>query len=103
MAKFTGRAPRSRGKRFELELSKRIGGKRAGYGNASTMPDVSNDTFEMEAKVMPLPAKLEGALRTVKSRGSKKKLQVVVMKPKGASWDDARVYLSFNDFLEWYN
>jgi hypothetical protein len=97
-----GRAPRTTGKHFELEVARRIGGSRAGYGNASTMPDVSNSVFEIEAKVMDLPAKLEDALVTVKSRGNKAKLQMVVFKPKGAGWDQARVYLSFNDFMEWY-
>lgn len=97
-----GKAPRVTGKHFELEIAKRIGGSRAGYGNASTMPDVSNAVYEIEAKVMPLPAKLEDALSTVKSRGNRDKLQMVALKPKGGSWDQARVYLSFNEFMEWY-
>ena len=76
--------------------------KQSGLISTINITNVTNDAFEIEAKVMPLPAKLEGALKTVKSRGSKDKLQMVVMKPKGASWDDARVFLSFNSFMEWF-
>lgn len=97
-----GKKPRQTGKAFELEVAHKIKGQRAGYGNASTMPDVSNEWLECECKVMPLPAKVEEALRTVIARGDTQKLQAVVLKPKGACWEDARIYLSFQQFMEWY-
>jgi len=97
-----GKKPRQTGKAFELEIAHKIKGQRAGYGNASIMPDVSNEWLECECKVDSLPEKMEQALKVVKSRGADKKLQVVVMKKKGAKWEDARCYMSFTDFLEWH-
>jgi len=99
---FSGKSPRQRGKSFELQVAHKIKGQRAGYGNASTQPDVFNEWLEIEAKVDSLPEKMEQALKVVKSRGDDKKLQMVVMKKKGAKWEDARCYMSFTDFLEWH-
>lgn len=96
-----GKAPRDIGKVFEARIAKAINGKRSGYGNLDK-PDVENNAFAIECKVRPLPVTLEEALQTVKARGSDKKLQMVVIKRKGALMSEARVYLSFNDFLEWY-
>lgn len=97
-----GKKPRSVGKSFEAGVAKRIGGKRAGYGNASSEPDITSDWLDVEAKVMPLPAKLESALRTVKSRSKGGKLCAVVLKEKGKSWSEARIYLSFLDYCDYY-
>ena len=97
-----GKKPRQIGKAFELEVAHKIKGQRAGYGNASTMPDVSNEWLECECKVMPLPAKLEEALKTVVARGDAQRMQMVVIKAKGDSWETARIYMSFKQFLEWY-
>ena len=96
-----GRRPRQIGKHFELEVAKRLGCKRAGYGNASTMPDLVG-AFNVECKVTSQPKELEEALATVKARSKDDKLQIVVLKERGASWTEARVYLSFNDFKEHY-
>lgn len=97
-----GKKPRAVGKAFEAGVAKRIGGQRAGYGNASTMPDIVSEWLDVEAKVMPLPTKLEQALITVKSRSKGDKLRAVVLKEKGALWTEARIYLSFEDYISWY-
>ena len=96
-----GHRPRNTGKAFEGEVAHKIGGKRAGYGNLE-LPDVSNSWLDVECKVMTLPAKLEGAFHTVKTRGEVKKVPIVVLKEKGKEWSEARVYMSFNDFLDWF-
>ena len=97
-----GKAPRQTGKAFEAGVAKRLNGRRAGFGNASTEVDVITDAHNVECKVMSLPAKLEGALATVKARGKGDRLNIVVLKPKGEGWESARVYLSFLDFKDWY-
>ena len=96
-----GEKPRATGKAFELQIAKMLKGKRSGYGNLDK-PDVESPCFDVECKVMPLPAKLESALQTIKSKGNPMKLQFVVLKTKGTGINDARIYLALTDFLDWY-
>lgn len=83
----------------EYRIAKRLGAKRiGGPGNI----DIDGGWFCAEVECGLIPGYIRDAVQKVRSHARPGQLQLVIQHEKGDRYDDARVSMSFKDWLEWF-